>query len=80
MDKELKNDELKRIEGSFLMIGTSEIGSWTKGQPFVVSMETLEDFILNGFDEYEYADLQNMKVGEMRKDFDYEGIYVIRVK
>lgn len=74
------NKNLTEIEGGFLVVGTSEIENWTDGKPFVISMETEEDFIENGFTNEEYADCKKMNVGEVKSGFDYEGIYVIRVK
>lgn len=74
------NKNLTNIEGGFIVVGTSDINVWTDGKPFVVSMDCVADFIENGFTEKEYEEMQSMKVGETRSDFDYEGIMVIRVR
>lgn len=76
----LKNNNLLGIEGSFIVVGTSDIELWTNGKPFVVSLETEEDFIENGFTNAEYEECKKMNVGESRSDFDYEGIILIRIK
>ena len=73
----LKNDTLTEIEGTFIMVGTDEIKAWTPAEAFIVSLQTEEDFDRNGVDYEEY---QDMKVGEIRTDFDYEGMMIIRVK
>lgn len=74
------NKNLTNIEGGFIVVGTSDINVWTDGKPFVVSMDCVADFIENGFTEKEYNEMQSMKVGETRSNFDYEGIMVIRVR
>ena len=74
----MTNGTLVNFNASFLLIGTSEISNWTDGKPFIVPLETEDDFSHNGLD---YADFANMKVGEMESNpDDYEGIYVIRMK
>ena len=71
------NKNLTNIEGGFIVVGTSDINVWTDGKPFVVSMDSVADFIDNGFTNKEYEEMQSMKVGETRSDFDYEGNYKI---
>lgn len=72
----MTNGTLINITAKFIAIGTSQINLWTDGLPFIVTMNTEEDFDVNGFDYNDYAD---MSVGEVREDNDYEGIMVVRM-
>jgi hypothetical protein len=64
---------------NFICIGTDEIKMWATedAKPFVILLNTEEDFDANGLDYEDYAD---MKVSETRNDGMYEGIIVIRIK
>ena len=73
----LKNNVVTSIEGSYLVVGDTEIMLWTDGKPFVLSLETEDDFSANGIN---YADFKDMHVGEVRNNFDYEGLSIIRIK
>ena len=74
----LKNGELTTINAKYVAIGTKEIGNWTDGEPFVMALDTEEDFESNGFD---YGYYKNMKVGETKDSCSvYEGILVIRIR
>lgn len=76
--KILKNGELNTITAKYVAIGTKEIENWTNGEPFVIALDTEEDFERNGFD-YEYY--KDMKVGETKDSCSvYEGILVIRIR
>lgn len=74
----MKNGEIVGFNAKFLAVGTTEIREWSSkdAQPFVLPMETEDDFDRNGFDYEDYAD---MNVGEVRKEELYEGIIVIRI-
>lgn len=73
----LKNGELNTIKAKYIAIGTKEIENWTDGEPFVIALDTEEDFEKNGFD---YEDYKDMKVGEIKDSCSvYEGILVIRI-
>lgn len=74
----MRNGEIVGLNAKFLAVGTTEIREWSSDntQPFVLPMETEEDFSHNGFDYEDYAD---MEVGEVRKEELYEGIIVIRI-
>lgn len=74
----LKNGVLKTVNAKFVVIGTKEIENWTNGEPFVMALNTEEDFEQNGFD---YEDYKDMKVGETKDSCSiYEGILVIRIR
>lgn len=75
----MKNGKLVDVTAKFLGIGTSEIRLWAGDDavPFVVSMDTKSDFDASGFN---YEDYSDMEVGEVRKDGDFEGIIVIKIK
>jgi hypothetical protein len=74
----LKNGELNTINAKYVAIGTKEIENWTDGEPFVIALDTEDDFDVNGFDYEEYKD---MKVGETRDSCSvYDGILVIRIR
>lgn len=66
-------------EKIFLAVGTSEITTWAcdGATPFVLPMQSDEDFDKNGFD---FAEYQDMRVGEVRQEGDYEGVMVIRLQ
>ena len=40
----LKNGELNTINTKYIAIGTKEIENWTNGEPFVIALNTEEDF------------------------------------
>lgn len=68
-------------EKIFLIIGTSEVGEWAlNDKPFVIPVKTEEQFDEQGFDGYEFKMCQKLNVGEITRNFDYKGIYVMRVK
>ena len=76
--KILKNGELNTINAKYVAIGTKEIENWTDGEPFVIALDTEDDFDANGFDYEVYKD---MKVGETRDSCSvYDGILVIRIR
>jgi hypothetical protein len=73
----LKNGELNTINAKYVAIGTKEIENWTDGKPFVIALDTEDDFDANGFD---YENYKDMKVGETRDSCSvYDGILVIRI-
>jgi hypothetical protein len=67
------------LDANFICIGTNDIKMWANdnAKPFVILLNTEEDFDANGLDYEDYAD---MKVSETRNDGMYEGIIVIRIK
>ena len=74
----LKNGELNTINTKYIAIGTKEIENWTNGEPFVMTLDTEEDFENNGFD---YENYKDMNVGETKDSYSvYDGILVIRVR
>lgn len=74
----LKNGELTTINTKYVAIGTNDIKNWSDGEPFVIALDTEDDFDRNGFD---YEDYKDMKVGETRDSCSvYEGILVIRIR
>jgi len=78
MEKTLKNGELNTINSKYVAIGTNDIKLWTNGEPFIVALDTKDDFIKNGLYYEEYKD---MKVGETKDSCSMEeGILVIRIK
>lgn len=66
-------------DANFICIGTNDIKMWAidDAKPFVILLNTEEDFDANGLDYEDYAD---MKVSETRNDGMHEGIIVIRIK
>ena len=46
----LKNGELNTINAKYIAIGTKEIENWTNGEPFVMTLDTEEDFEKNGLE------------------------------
>ena len=74
----LKNGELNTINAKYVAIGTKEIENWTNGEPFVMTLDTEEDFEKNGLD---YENYKDMNVGETKDSCsDYDGILVIRIR
>ena len=74
----LKNGELNTINAKYVAIGTKEIENWSNGEPFVIALNTEEDFENNGFD---YENYKDMNVGETKDSCSvYEGILVIRIR
>ena len=74
----LKNGQLNTINTKYVVIGTKEIENWTDGEPFVMALDTEEDFDKNGLD---YEDYKDMKVGETKDSCSMEeGILVIRIR
>ena len=71
----IMNDKLGR-KFTYLLIGTKEIEAWTPAKPFIEVLTDKEDVLRNGV---EYDDIKDMKIGEVRKDDDLEGIIYIRV-
>ena len=61
---------------TYLLIGTEEIKAWTPAEPFVEVLKLEKDFLMNGCNYETYKD---MKIGEVRKDEDYEGILIVRL-
>jgi len=55
----LKNGEFYDINAKYVAIGTE-----FRGNPFLVALDTEDDFDANGLD---YEDFKNMKVGETKK-------------
>lgn len=77
-ENSLKNGELNTINAKYVAIGTKEIENWTDGEPFIIALDTEEDFESNGFD---YENYKDMKVGETKDSCSiYEGILVIRIR
>ena len=66
-------------EKIFIAVGTSDIATWAcdGATPFVIPMQSDDDFNRNGFD---FAEYQDMVVGEVRHEKDYEGVMVIRLQ
>ena len=78
MEKNLKNGELNTINAKYVAIGTNDIKLWSDGKPFVIALDTEDDFDANGLD-YEYY--KDMKVGETKDSCSiYEGILVVRIR
>lgn len=79
MIQTIVNNNLYNVNAKYICIGTDEIKSWSSddARPFVIFLNTEEDFDTNGLDHEDYAD---MKVGEIRNETNYEGIMVIRIK
>ena len=77
MENTLNPNVFMDVNADFVVIGTSEVCAWTEGKPFVVGLTTEEEFDANGCD---YNTFKDMKVGEVRTDFDYEGIAIIRIR
>jgi len=74
----LKNGELKTINTKYVAIGTNDIKNWSDGEPFVIPLDSEDDFVRNGLD---YENYKDMKVGETRDSCSvYEGILVIRIR
>lgn len=73
----LTNIKLYDLNAKYIGIGTDEIKEWTEGEPFIIALNTEEDFYNNGFD---YPLYEDMSVGEMRGNDDFKGVYVIRMK
>lgn len=67
------------LNAKFICIGTEEIKMWAvdDAKPFIILLNTEEDFDANGLNYQDYADMQ---VSETRNDGMYEGIIVIRIK
>lgn len=79
MIQTIVNNNLYNVNANFICIGTDEVKLWASddASPFVISLNTEEDFDANGLNYQDYAD---MKVGEIRNETNYEGIMVIRIK
>lgn len=76
--KILKKGELNTITAKYVAIGTNDIKLWTDGEPFVVALDTEDDFDANGLD---YDNYKDMKVGETKDScLGYEGILIIRIR
>jgi hypothetical protein len=74
----LKNGELNAINAKYVAIGTKDIENWSNGEPFIIALNTEEDFENNGFD---YENYKDMNVGETKDSCSvYEGILVIRIR
>lgn len=79
-EKTLKNAELQRINSKYIAIGTIDIRLWSSddAEPFIIPLDTEDDFENNGFD---YENYKDMAVGESKDSCcDYEGIIVIRIR
>lgn len=69
---------LQIINSKFIVVGTKDINNWSNGEPFLIQLDTEEDFQKNGLGSM--ADYMGMKVGEEMRDIDgYEGIILIRI-
>ena len=78
MENILNKGELFTIESKYVVIGTSDISLWTDGKPFIVALDTKDDFAKNGLYYDEYKD---MKIGDVKDSCSMEeGIMVIRIK
>lgn len=74
----LKNGELNTINAKYVVIGTNDIKLWSDGEPFVIALDTEDDFDANGLD---YENYKDMKVGETKDSCSMEeGILVIRIR
>lgn len=77
MEKTLKNGELTNLDCKFVLIGTKDIEAWTDGKPYIIALNTEDDFFANGL---EYDDFKDMSVSETMTDLDgYEGTIIIRI-
>lgn len=78
MGKSLKNGVINTIKSKYVAIGTADISMWTNGEPFIIALDTEQDFEDNGFDFDNYKD---MKVGDIKDSCSMEeGILVIRIR
>lgn len=78
--KALKNGKLENINSKYIAIGTIDIRLWSSedAEPFIIPLDTEEDFENNGFD---YENYKDMAVGESKDSCSvYEGIIVIRIR
>ena len=81
-------DELIEIdvpdnEKAFVAIGTCVIAEkWAVdgSKPFIIPLSSPESFDRHGFDEDDYEKCQALEVGQVTDDFDYEGVYVMRIQ
>jgi len=77
MEKTLKNGELTNLDCKFILVETNDIEAWTDGKPFIIALNTEDDFDANGLD---YDDFKDMNVSEIMTDLDgYEGTIIIRI-
>ena len=78
MEQILKNGVLNTINAKFVAIGTKEIEMWSCGKPFIIALDTEDDFEQNGLN---YENYKNMNVGEIKDSCSMEeGILVIRIQ
>ena len=69
----LKNGELNSINANYVAIGTG-----FRGNPFLVALDTEDDFDANGLD---YEDFEYMKVGETKKYYSIcATILMVRIR
>lgn len=74
---ELKGD---RNSPMFVSINTSECEEWSNSHfPLIIPMQTASDMDAVGYGEDDIERIMSLNVGEVLKDFDYEGVYVMRV-
>lgn len=65
-------------QDAFICINTAACADWaTTDEPLIQMMKTREDFKDLGFDE-DYERCQKMLHFTIKRDFDYDGVYVIR--
>ena len=68
-------------EKVFILVGTSETVSWSNNRtPFLQPMTTFKDFTDQGFDTDDFIACQELGIGKVYEDTDFEGIYIMRVQ
>ena len=64
------------IKSKYVLIGTANIVSWTDANPFIIGLNTLDDFIRAGAGMY-YEECKDMRIDEVKNVYD--GVFVIRI-
>lgn len=79
---ELIEIDVPTNEKAFIAIGTKDIETWAieGSKPFVIPLTTKEDFDRFGIDSDEYDMCCQLEIGQMTNDFDYLGVYVMRIQ
>lgn len=65
----------------FICINTATCIHWAIGgeQPQILSMDSITDFENVGFDDDDWRMFIGCNILEVVNDFDYEGVYVMRI-
>lgn len=72
--------ELNGNKPCYICINTSECEEWSGNKnPLITPMYTIQEMEDTGFHKDDINRIQSLVVGQIIEDFDFEGVYVMRL-